>query len=242
MLNRSEVSEIKAFIKRVLEGSSSGAVGGFLTPKAFNPDPDAEGSESAVNADDTYSIKPDKDKKHFIELKEANYQQFKMDDGATQTQKVNKRILEINRALRELSRALDHGIRLKKESSMEDSALWVRANEAIIKIHKKLSEVAEKAGQLADVKQVAVTLIQRKLAQLFNKAGFDVHQEDVECVAKGSDTYECDILVHGEPISIDYAQGELSLQDYDKAVPIGNINDTKQLPQMAAKLKQLIGA
>lgn len=224
MLSKGDISEIRRYIKRLKrEGSTTASVPGFGTPKAFAGNSEAEGSAKATGADKVYTIKPSKKKKHFIKLKELNYQEFKQDDSMTEIQKINLKILQVNRALREVSQALDHSLKLKTESSVDNSSYWKKTNEAILKIDRRIGEVRSKARKLANIKELVESSLKNKLLGVLNKAGISVQLSDINTRQTGSDQYEIDVYVNGEPIALDYNKGDITYQDVDKEVYLGNL-------------------
>ena len=230
-LSESEKKELRRYIKEQSkklknEGSTTAGVPGFLTPAAFTGNEDGEGAESFDYEDDqyAYSEKAPKTHKHSVKLHEVSYKAFKQDGTVSEIQKVNKKILDVNKMLREISRSLDHSIKLKQESAMDNSVYWKRTNEAILKINERLSEVSKKARKLANLKELAATSVKAKLEQLFKKAGMQVTPQDIEYNQVGTEHYEFDVYVNGEPYAIDYQNGQLTFQDYDQEVVLGSIN------------------
>lgn len=240
-LTTEEVNSIREYIKKMSklqkEGSTSDGAGAFHVPGAFTGDPKDDGTQ-AVDTEDpqyAYSIKAKKTNKHFVKLDEASYREFKEDTSANEVQKVNRKILEVNRMLREISRSLDHSIKLKTESSIDNSRYWKRTNEAILKITERLAEINKKAGSLANLQELTSTMVKQRMIQLFQKAGIAVKPEDIDHNQLGSDWYELDIMLNGEPIAIDFKNGEVLYQGYDEEIRLGNINQEQQLIQNIAK-------
>lgn len=230
MLSESDKKKIREYIKKLKkEGSTTAGAPGFLTPKAFVGDPDAEGSAKATGADKTYTIKPSKKKRNFVKLHEVSYKTFKQDDSLSEVQKVNRRILEVSKMLREISQALDHSLRLKQESSLDNSTYWKKTNEAILKINSRVSEITKKAKQLANLKELTQASLKEKIVRLFNAAGFSVKLSDVDVNQTGNEQYEFDILINGEPFPIDYDKGMLTYQGFDKEVPLGNLSQQQEV-------------
>lgn len=231
-LTKVELEEIRKYVKKLREeGSTTAGVGAYQTPAAFTGNEDGEGTEAIDLEDDqyAYSEKPSKKKMHYVKLHEVSYKVFKEDSTASEVQKINKKILEVSKMLREISRSLDHSIKLKSESSLDDSAYWKRTNEAILKISKRLSEVNKKARKLANLKELAASSVKDKLIKLFNKAGIQLKPADIDHNQVAQDVYEFDIFLNGEPYGIDYKNGDLFYQDYDKEVRMGNINQEADL-------------
>lgn len=230
MLSEKDIQEVRRFIKKLKkEGSTTANVDGFGTPKAFVGDSNAEGSTKATGADKAYIIKPSKKKRHFIKLEEISYQTFKQDDSMSEIQKINRRILEVSKMLGEVSRALDHSLKLKQESSVDNSAYWKRTNEAILRIDRRVAEVRGKAKQLANIKELAASSIKDKLLQVLNKAGIQVTAQDIESNQVGNEQYQFDVYVNGEPIAIDYNNGDLTYQDVSNEVYLGNLHQRDEV-------------
>lgn len=223
-LSNRDISEVKKFIKKLKrEGSTTANVGGYATPKAFVGDSSAEGSEKATGADKAYIIKPSKKKRNFIKIHEVSYKNFKQDESLSEVQKVNNRILEVSKMLREISQALDHSIKLKQESSLDNSTYWKRTNEAILKIHRRVNEVMKKTNKLANIKELAANSVKDKLVRLLSKAGIDVKISDIQHNQIGNEQYEFDIYINGEPHGIDYNNGDLTYQAMDDEIYLGNL-------------------
>lgn len=241
-LTTAQLEFIREYVKKIRKlqkegGSTSDGAGAYHTPKAFTGNPEDDGTQT-VDLEDPqygYSIKPKKTNIHFVKLSEASYKSFKEDASASEVQKVNRKILEVNKALREISKALDHSIRLKNESSLDDSHYWKRTNEAILKISQRLSEINKKARKLANLKEIAAASVKSRLIQLFTKAGVPIKSQDVDYNQVGNDLYEFDVMINGEPVAIDYNQGEVIYQSYNQEIRLGNFNQEQQLIQNITK-------
>jgi hypothetical protein len=239
-LTKQEIAEVRDYIKKLRkEGSTTAGVPGFLTAAAWTGEEGGDGTK-AIDVEDPqygFSIKaPEHPSKDFVKLYEANYKTFKEDSTASEVQKVNRKILEVNRMLREISQALDHSIKLKTESAIDNSRYWKKTNEAILKMKGRLGEVNKKVSRLANLKELAANSVKDRLVQLFNKAGVQIADQDVDFNQTAADQYEFDIMLNGEPIAIDYNRGELVYQDYDEEVSLGNLN---QEQEVVAKLTQI---
>lgn len=247
-LTTQELAEIKSYVKKTtkkskkakVEGSTTAGVPGFMTPNAFVGSSKADGTSADLEKGQyAYSQKAPKKKIHFVKLHEVSYKTFKEDTNTNEIQKVNNRILEVSKMLREISRALDHSIKLKTESSLDNSKYWKRTNEAILKINRRLAEVSKKARKLANLKELAASSVKDKLAQILNKAGIQVSVQDISSNQIGSDHYEFDIRIAGEPYGIDYNKGELLYQDYDKEIRLGNLSQEADLIKNIAQTFKL---
>ena len=239
---KEEIEEIRAFIKKQSskikeEGSTTANVPGYQTPAAFTGKEGGDGTDSIdlEKGEFAYSKKAPKTKPHFIKLHEVSYKNFKEDANTNEVQKVNNKIIEVSKMLREISRSLDHSIKLKQESKLDNSKYWKRTNEAILKISKRLAEVNKKARKLANLKQLAASSVKDKLIKMFNKAGIDIKASEVKHHQTGADTYEFDIYIAGEPYGIDYVKGEVLYQGMDKEERLGNINQEEQLVKNIAQ-------
>ena len=237
-LTEEEKNEVRSYIKKLRkEGSTTAGVPGFLTAAAWSGEEGGDGT-NAIDVEDeqySFSIKASEKKPHFVKLDEANYKTFKEDSSLSEVQKVNRKVLEVNRMLREISQALDHSMKLKTESSLDNSRYWKKTNEAILKMKVRIGEVNKKVSQLANLKELAANSVKDKLVQIFNKAGLQVTAQDLDYNQIGSDWYEFDVMMNGEPIAIDYKAGEVIYQDYDEDIRLGNFNQEQQLIQNITK-------
>ena len=237
-LTEEEKNEVRSYIKKLRkEGSTTAGVPGFLTAAAWSGEEGGDGT-TAIDVEDeqySFSIKASEKKPHFVKLDEANYKTFKEDSSLSEVQKVNRKVLEVNRMLREISQALDHSMKLKTESSLDNSRYWKKTNEAILKMKVRIGEVNKKVSQLANLKELAANSVKDKLVQIFNKAGLQITAQDLDYNQIGSDWYEFDVMMNGEPIAIDYKAGEVIYQDYDEDIRLGNFNQEQQLIQNITK-------
>lgn len=241
-ITKKELEEIKAFTKKQFiklkkEGSTTANVPGYLTPAAFTGKENGDGTD-AINLEDdqyAYSIKAPTKKRHFVKLREASYKSFKEDATTNEIQKVNNKIIEVSRMLREISRSLDHSIKLKQESKLDNTKYWKRTNEAILKISRRLAEVTKKANKLANLKELAISSVKEKLIKLFNKAGIQINPADVSSTNKGTDNYEFDFYIDGEPYGIDYNNDQVIYQDVNKEVILGNFKQEENLVKQIAQ-------
>ncbi len=242
--------EIRQFVKetvaKIKKENTTANVGGYLTPKAFVGDEDAEGSTKAVDASTAYTIKPSKKKKFFIgykdqgvqlsDIKEANYKQFKEDSSLPQHNKINQAILEINRKINEINRLIKHSSKLKTEAQIGDEKLWKRTNEALLKIHKRLSEASASVKKFANLKEIEQKTLTDKLIRIFQLADLKVTNDDID-VVKAGNVYQVDVYINGEPYGFDVENDMLTYQGFDKEVVVGNL---RQDQQVIANLKKLL--
>lgn len=222
-LTNEQLAEIKKYIKRIKEGSTTAGVGAYQTPKAFSGNEDGEGAEDIkrISHATAYEIPAKKTRKHSIDLHEVSYKDFKDDATRSTVQKVNESIIEINRKLREITRLISHSQKLKTEASLDDSKLWKRTNEALVKIADRMSEVAMKTKKFANIKEIQTNM---GIENTFKAAGLKTR------ITKDSDGIHVDVDHFGEPVGFDI-EGTKVLDDTGNVV--GDLNDS----DIVAKLK-----
>ncbi len=71
--------------------------------------------------------------------------------------------------------------------------------------------------------------------QIFAKAGLTIKPQDIDYNQLGTEWYEFDVMLDGEPYAIDYRNGELMYQAYDEEIRLGNFNQEQQLVQNITK-------
>lgn len=239
-MKRRERKELREFVKTQLkkmrEGSTTANVASYSTPRAFVGDENADEPQSFDVSDEqyAYSIKAPKERKNSVKLHEVSYKSFKRDETRTSVQKVNQNILEVAKKLGEVSRMLNHSVKLKTEQKMSN-VHWKKTNEALVKIHQRIQELADKANNLYDLKEATAQSIKTKLADYFTKAGMQVKPQDIDYNQLGNEWYEFDVMIMGEPQAIDYRNGEIFWQAYDEEIRLGNIAQEQELVQNITK-------
>jgi hypothetical protein len=80
----------------------------------------------------------------------VSYREYKKDESATPSQKVNKSIMEVNRMLAEIERVVAHNLKLKNESGINSGQFWKstgvrfsKINERIVRISNRLKELSK---------------------------------------------------------------------------------------------------
>lgn len=223
MLTNNELNEIREFVKKVKklknEGSTTAGVPGFLTPKAFTGEEDGEGATDLkrISNATAYDIKAPKTRKHSVDLHEANYSDFKNDQTRSTIQKVNESVIEINRKLREINTLISHAHKLKLESNLDDSAHWKKTNETLMKIAKRMSEVAKKTKKFANLKEIEKQLTDSKLDRVVTQ--LQAFAYDAE---KTEDGNGFDVFVNNEPVGFDIYGTEVK---NDRGELIGDVGD-----------------
>ena len=238
-MKRNERRELREFVKAQLKKmreNTTASVGSYDTPKAFVGDEDADEPTSfnVKDAQYAYSIKAPKERKNSIKLHEVSYKSFKTDGTRSSVQKVNQNILEVAKKLGEVSRMLNHSIKLKTEQKLSN-VHWKRTNEALVKIHQRIQELTDKANNLYDLREATAQSVKTKLADYFTKAGIQVKPQDIDYNQLGNEWYEFDVMIMGEPQAIDYRNGEVFWQAYDEEIRLGNIAQEQQLVQNITK-------
>lgn len=232
MLTNKDLNEVKSFIKKVKkmkqEGSTTAGVPGIQTPRAFSGEEGGDGSTELkrITRATGYDIKAKKTRNHSIDLHEVSYRDFKRDESRSTVKKVNESIIQINRMLREINRLLTHSSKLKTESNLDDSKLWKKTNEALLKISDRMSEVADKTRKFANLREIQKNV---GLENIFKAAGLEAE------IVKDADGLHVDVMHFGEPVGFD-VEGTKILDDRGKLV--GDLNDT----DIVQKLKRYFNA
>ena len=201
MLTSKQLEEVKKFIKKVKkirkEASTTAGVPGFQTPAAFSGEEGGDGASNIkrITRATGYDIKAKKTRNHSIDLHEISYRDFKMDESRSTVKKVNESIIEISRKLREIKSLLSHSHKLKTESNLDDSIHWKKTNEALLKISDRMTEVAGKFREFANINQIQTNA---GLESIFKQAGLEAK------VFKDSDGLHVDVNTSpDEPMGLD---------------------------------------
>tara|TARA_R110000868_G_scaffold354932_3_gene616178 strand:- start:632 stop:1330 length:699 start_codon:yes stop_codon:yes gene_type:complete len=232
MLTNKQLAEVKAFVKKVKkvkkEGSTTAGAPGFNTPKAFTGDEEGDGTTNLkrITRATGYEIKAKKTRNHSIDLHEVSYRDFKKDESRSTVKKVNESIIEINRRLREINRLLSHSSKLKTESSLDDSVLWKKTNEALLKISDRMTEIASKTRKFANIKEIQTNV---GIENTFKAAGLKGK------VVKDDTGLHVDVDHFGEPVGFDI-EGTKIIDDTGQV--LGDLNDQ----DIVDKLKQYFNA
>lgn len=151
--------------KELLEISTTGAVAGYLTPKAFSPNGGVNkervktmakrigyslthrGEEDAKRVDkvmERYQVV----KKELHTIAENYYYEYKNDSSKLPHQKIGQAIAEVNKQLKLIERVLKMNHRLKKESGVSSDRLWKRTQHQMTKLEGKLVELAGRLREM----------------------------------------------------------------------------------------------
>ena len=236
-----EIKDLKNYIKeqaaKMQNENTTASVGEFDTPNAFTGNSDDDGTQAVDLTDPeyAYSIKGPKKRnpKYSVKLNEASYQTFKKDESRSTVQKVNTNILEVNKKLYELARMLQHSIKLKTEQKLDNNIHWKMTNEALAKMHNRLAVLSEKANSLYNLTEASAQQANKDLLALLNSVGDvafkQLRPNDIDSNTLGTDHFEFDVMLNGEPVAIDWDKGNLIYQAYSEEVPLGNINDPEEV-------------
>ena len=246
MMTAEEIIELREYVRQKAEEmrkeNTTANIATYDTPNAFTGDEDDDGTQAVDLTDPeyAYSIKGPKNRnpKYSVKLNEASYGDFKKDESRSNTQKINANILEVNKQIRELARMLNHSIKLKNEQRLDNGIHWKRTNEALKKMHHRISVLSEKANELYNLREATAQQVKTQLLDIFKDAGFNITANDIDYNTSGSDMYEFDVMVNGEPYAIDYDRGNLVFQDYNEEVLLGNIKQPEVVVQNIQKTLQ----
>lgn len=142
--------EIQNMESELDEITTSAAVPGYLTPKAFA----GEGGSNAKRVKDIakkigYKItnRGKEDMKGGDRLHE-NYHEYKNDPTKLPHQKIGEAISEINKQLKLVERMINMNTRLQKETGTNNDKLWKRTQNQLVKLEGKLMGLAGKLREM----------------------------------------------------------------------------------------------
>lgn len=85
-----------------------------------------------------------------FEIEEAvSYRQYKKDESASPSQKVNKSIMEVNKMLAEIEKIVQNNIRLKTETGVDSSQFWKQTGNRINKINERIVRISNRLKELS---------------------------------------------------------------------------------------------
>jgi len=134
------------------EASTTGGVEGYLTPYAFGKIPDDRiemmGFKKVPKTKKYFKPMESTYKKMMRQLNEISYRDYKKDDTATNEQKINKSINQINKLLGEVETILDRNYKLKNETGFKSNSYWKRSKKNFSKISERLIRISNKMKEL----------------------------------------------------------------------------------------------
>ena len=81
-------------------------------------------------------------------LHESSYKDYKRDKSRTTNEKINYSIKELNNALMQVERAVNHASRLKTEMAVDQRTLWRSSHNRLVKIGERLNRIGKKINEL----------------------------------------------------------------------------------------------
>ena len=100
-------------------------------------------------------------------------------------------------------------------------------------MHNRLSVLSEKANSLYNLTEASAQQANKDLLALLNSVGDvafkQLRPNDIDSNTLGTDHFEFDVMLNGEPVAIDWDKGNLIYQAYSEEVPLGNINDPEEV-------------
>lgn len=81
-------------------------------------------------------------------LHETSYKSYKGDKTRTTNEKINYSIKELNQALMQIERVVNHATRLKTEMAVDQRSLWRSSHNRLVKIGEKLNRIGKKINEL----------------------------------------------------------------------------------------------
>jgi len=79
----------------------------------------------------------------------VSYRQYKKDESASPSQKVNKSIMEVNKMLAEIEKIVHNNIRLKTETGVDSSQFWKQTGARINKINERIVRISNRLKELS---------------------------------------------------------------------------------------------
>lgn len=141
------------------EMSTTAGVPGYQTPYAFgDADEHTYGQGGMKRVKKTNKIfKPMESKSSYKKMmsemygvnEAVSYRQYKKDESASPSQKVNKGIMEVNRMLAEIEKVVHNNLRLKNETGVDSSSFWKQTSSRINKINERIVRISNKLKELS---------------------------------------------------------------------------------------------
>jgi len=155
-------NNIELYSSSVNEMSTTAGVPGFESPYAFgkvDKDTVEQGGMKSVKKTNrifkqmenkSSDYKKMMSEMYGVQTEAVSYREYKKDESATPSQKVNKSIMEVNKMLAEIERVVAHNLKLKTESGVSSGQFWkstgarfAKINERIVRISNRLKELSK---------------------------------------------------------------------------------------------------
>lgn len=156
-----QTDKFRAIVRKIIEReldemTTTGNVGGYLTPMSFRGNSkNAIAKQKHIATDTTgFKLTPrgEEDLKRPADktenVNENRYYAYKKDESATPHQKIAKAISELNRNLQEVERVIGMNARLKVESGIASEQLWKRTQNGLLKLESRLLNLASRIREI----------------------------------------------------------------------------------------------
>jgi hypothetical protein len=142
------------------EMSTTGGVPGYMTPKAFgdaDEDTYTQGGMKKVKKtnkifvpmESKSSYKTMMEEMYGVRNEAVSYRDYKKDETASPSQKVNKGIQEVNAMLAEIEKIVHNNLRLKTEMGVNSNQFWKKTSGRISKINERIVRISNKLKELS---------------------------------------------------------------------------------------------
>jgi hypothetical protein len=78
-----------------------------------------------------------------------SYREYKRDESASPSQKVNKSIHEVNRMLAEIEKIIQNNLRLKTETGVRSNDFWKSTSSRFAKINERMVRISNRLKELS---------------------------------------------------------------------------------------------
>jgi hypothetical protein len=79
----------------------------------------------------------------------VSYREYKKDESATPSQKVNNSIMQVNKMLAEIERVVAHNLKLKTESGVNSNEFWKSTGARFSKINERMVRISNRLKELS---------------------------------------------------------------------------------------------
>jgi hypothetical protein len=137
-------------------GNLDGGAGPVKTPHAFSTKSEPSGShievfdfKSAKKTKNNFEAINKFEKKIEEKINELTYRQYKKDDTASPSKKVNIAIKDINRKLYELEILVNQNYKLKSEMGVDGKSYWKSTRERFSRISERMMKISNKLRDIS---------------------------------------------------------------------------------------------
>ena len=154
-----ESEEYREFVEELAldEMSTTASVPGYQTPNAFAKSEEEFEKHSEENAETMgYTVVPKKSKRNTESIykeamgliNEGTYKDFRKDETRSSNRKINDSIKNINRTIYEVERVVEHALKLKTETNVDQRTLWGESMSRLRKISERINRITKKIHEL----------------------------------------------------------------------------------------------